>query len=139
VKNREFGRRYAWRVMVIGIGIDLVDVDTFKADFENHPTALSRTFSKAELDYCFSTASPFQSLSSRFAAKEAFMKAIGTGSTDEVHFHEITVEHDSAGRPSICLQGGAEEVYRTLGRPKIQLSMSHLKSIACAVVVLDRE
>ena len=124
--------------MVIGLGIDLVDVDAFRADFENHPTALARTFSKAELEYCFSTASPFESLSSRFAAKEAFMKAIGTGSTDDVHFHEITVEQDSAGKPFLRLRGGAEAVFMALGTPQVQLSMSHLRSIACAVVVLDR-
>lgn len=125
--------------MVIGVGIDLVDVDEFRKDFENHPTALERTFSKAELDYCFSTANPFQSLSSRFAAKEAFMKDVGTGSTDEVHFYDIMVEPDSAGRPLLRLEGGAEAAHRALGSPKMQLSMSHLRSTACAVVILDRD
>ena len=123
--------------MLVGIGIDLVDVASFQQDFEHHETAIRRTFSKAEADYCFSTNTPFQGLSARFAAKEAFMKAIGTGSTDEVHFHEITVAHDPAGRPVLQLEGGAAAAHHALGSPRISLSLTHLKAVACAVVVLD--
>lgn len=125
--------------MVIGVGLDLVDVESFRADFEAHPTALQRTFSKAEMEYSFSTTSPYQSLSSRFAAKEAFMKAIGTGSTDEIHFQDINVEHDVRGKPTLLLQGGAAVAHRALGAPRIQLSMTHSQSVACAVVILDKE
>ena len=125
--------------MVIGIGIDLVDVGSFKQDFEFHPSALSKTFSESELRYCFSTAAPFQSLASRFAAKEAFMKAIKTGSTDEVNFADITVLHEEGGAPCLQLAAGAAEAHRRLGSPMIQLSITHLSSVACALVVLDRQ
>jgi holo-[acyl-carrier protein] synthase len=125
--------------MVVGVGIDLVDVVSFKTDAEGSPTFLQEVFSETERRYCFAMAEPYQSFAARFAAKEAVMKALGTGSTDSVNFSDIIINIDETGPPYVSLQGGAAEAHAQLGSPRIHVSLTHLRSIASAVVILDHQ
>jgi holo-[acyl-carrier protein] synthase len=124
--------------MIVGLGIDIVDVESFRSDFSDCQEALNETFSEEEISYCFAKADPYQSLAARFAAKEAVMKALGTGSTDEVDFSDVIIAIGEEGPPYVILRGGAAEVHIRLGSPKMHLSITHLRSIASAVVVLDQ-
>ena len=118
--------------MIDGIGIDVVDIDRFKASLERTPGLAQKLFTEAE------QTKPVASLAARFAAKEAFSKALGTGLRGDVNLHAITVAHDDMGKP--CFQFNAN-VSLILSQHKINqqhLSISDEKNIAVAFVVLEK-
>lgn len=95
-------------------------------------------FSPKEIDYCDSKHFPAQHYAARFAAKEAFFKALGTGWRDGRRFKDIEVLGDSLGKPDIILSGKTKEEYDKDGLKNIQLSMSHIKEYALAFVVIEQ-
>ena len=120
--------------MILGVGIDLIEVDRFR----NHEVeVIGGPFSHAELEYCFSKRTPERHLAGRFAAKEAFLKALGSGALTTGEFAEIEVVNGSAGDPALQLSGGVAERAAKLNVAKIHLSLTHTATTAAAVVVLE--
>ena len=100
--------------------------------------ALRKTrFTPDEIAYCAGRARKFEHLAARFAAKEATLKALGTGITGGASMQEVEVVHDAASRPEIRLRGGVLRRARSLGVTAAHLSISHTAGVAAAVVVLE--
>jgi holo-[acyl-carrier protein] synthase len=123
--------------MIIGTGIDIIEVDRVAHRVGSDNGFREFVFSKQEIQYCDSKASPFQHYAARFAAKEAFLKAIGRGWGSGILLHEIEIFNEDNGRPCLRLSGQTESELAPLGIRLIHLSLSHLKTMATAVVILE--
>lgn len=124
--------------MIVGIGTDLVLVSEFTTSVDEQPGRyLERIFTAHEISEAQSRADPYQALAARLAVKEAFMKAIGTGWTDEVDWRHIEIRNDEAGKPYVQLYDLTEGLARTKGVAQIHVSMSHTPLVASAFVVLE--
>lgn len=124
--------------MIVGTGIDIAEVDRIAATilrFGQRFTA--RVFTEAEIRYCESKANKAERYAARFAAKEAGMKAIGTGWSRGVRWQDIEVQRLPGGRPTVVFHGRAGEFYAKLGAKQAHLSLTHTKGMAMAVVVLE--
>jgi len=95
-------------------------------------------FSKNEIIYCESKANKFECYAARFAAKEAFFKALGTGWLDGTNFNEVEIVHDENGKPELVLSGQTKVTLTSWGINKILVSLSHIRSIASAVVIIEK-
>lgn len=120
--------------MISGIGIDMIEVERVQDKIVNKPGFRELIFSENEISYCESKKNKFEHYAARFAAKEAFLKAIGTGWTNEIAFNEIEIKNDVNGKPEILLSGTAA----VLHTDKILVSLSHLKSMATAIVIIEK-
>lgn len=127
--------------MIIGIGIDLVEVKRIKA-LLNKPN-LGRIFTAQEIRYCRSKANPAESFAARFAAKEAFLKAIGTGwgTAQSPNLNEIEVQIRNSQFPirNLSLSGKAKAICRKLKVTRTHLSLTHTNDYAIAVVILEKK
>lgn len=124
--------------MVIGVGIDLVEVARLEALFERHPErAAARLFTPGEIAECEARANPSECLAARFAAKEAFLKALGTGLRDGIAWRHIRVGNGEHGRPLIETTARAAEKLEALGRSSVHVTMTHDGGMAAAVVVIE--
>lgn len=122
---------------MLGLGIDIVEVARIRALLRRHPErAPERLFAPEEREDCAGRAAPEECLAARFAAKEAFLKALGTGLRDGLAWREIRVRQDGRGRPELLLSGGAAERLRRRGGERVHLSLSHEAGLAVAVVVI---
>lgn len=124
--------------MVLGTGVDVVSVQRIGAFRERHKEyGLRRLYSPAELEYCLGLAAPDPSLAARFAAKEAYFKALGTGYGRGGRWNEVEVARSLGGRPVLLLRGRAAEMARFSGVRRIHLSLSHTADLATATVLLE--
>jgi holo-[acyl-carrier protein] synthase len=124
--------------MVVGIGIDLAEVDRLEAAITKHGERfLNRVYTEAERRYCESKANKFERFAGRFAAKEAAMKAIGTGWKRGVAWREFEVMRSPSGQPIIVFHGKAAEIAKGLGVKKALVTISHSKANAIAQVLLE--
>lgn len=125
--------------VIVGTGIDLIAVARI-ARFRTRwrQSGLQRLFTAAELDYCDSLAHPEPSLAARFAAKEAFFKAIGTGFGRGGGWRDVEVVRAPSGRPRLRLRGRAAGLARRRGVRRIHVSLSHSSEHAIAHVLLER-
>lgn len=122
---------------LIGIGVDLVEVERITAAVTRHgPTFLQRIFTPQEIAFC---GVRHERLAARFAAKEAVAKAFGTGIGAAMGFQDIEVVNEASGRPSVVLHRGAAATATARGVVKIHLSLSHTASHAIAQVVITGE
>lgn len=121
---------------VIGIGIDLVDIDRFRRSLERTPTMRARLFTAAELDDVAPQADPIPSLAARFAAREAVMKSLGVG-LGAFGFHDAWVERAASGQPSLVVRGRAAELAAQAGVATWHLSLTHSDTMAAAYVIAD--
>lgn len=120
---------------VFGVGIDLVRVERIRAALQRHPDRfLKRIFTPAEVAFCETLADRLPSYAGRFAAKEAFSKALGTGLRGAIGWTEIEVRDNERSRPTIRCTGRAAAL---LGQRRIHLSISHLDDYATAMVVIE--
>ena len=120
---------------MIGLGLDVVEVDRFRRAITRRASLQQRLFTNAELADVEVSRDPVPRLAARFAAKEAVMKALGVG-IGAVRWHDIEVRRDSdSGKPSLVVHGLAAERAATLGVTGWQLSLTHTRSAAAAVVV----
>ncbi len=118
------------------IGIDICETNRFIKLSQNEEF-LARIFTPAEIEYCGKGAVSNQRFAARFAAKEAFSKAVGTGLGKNVHLNEIEIIKNEAGQPTIRLHGTTSDFFsQTFPNKTINLSISHEKTVAVAVVVL---
>ena len=115
--------------MIVGIGVDLVDIGRFERTLERTPRLLERLFTPGER-----TLAP-RSLAARYAAKEAFIKALG--GSDGVHWTEIDVTPEASGRPRFTLTGSTAAVVADRGITAVHLSMSHDAGLATAYVIAE--
>lgn len=115
--------------MIVGIGVDLVDIPRFERTIERTPRLLTRLFSPAE------QLRPPRSLAARYAAKEALIKALG--GSDGMHWTEIEVTPEASGRPWFTLTGSTAAVVAARGITTLHLSMSHDAGFATAFVVAE--
>jgi holo-[acyl-carrier protein] synthase len=95
-------------------------------------------FSKNEIDYCETKSDKFVHYAARFAAKEAFFKAMGTGWAEGTAFNEVEITNNDAGKPELSLLGATRKSLVAQGIIRISLSLSHLKTIASAVVIIEK-
>ena len=124
--------------MVIGTGLDLVSVPRFDRFRRRHELrGLRRIFTQHELDYCLGLVKSTPSLAARFAAKEAFFKAVGTGLGRAGGWHDVEVLRLESGRPLLCLHARAAAFVQNLQVRRIHLSLSHTDELAGASVILE--
>ena len=124
--------------MILGVGVDIEEVERLKAAIERHGRRfLDRVFTPGEIAYVDHAANRFQRYAARFAAKEAAMKAIGTGWAEGVRWQDIEIVNSESGRPEMKLSGKAAEIAASLGCRAVHVSLSHTKRMAIAQVVLD--
>ena len=114
---------------VIGVGIDVVDIDRFELSLERTPSLRDRLFTPAE------ATRPIASLAARFAAKEALAKALGA--PHGMSWHDAEVVSEDSGRPLLSIRGTVQARADELGVRHVHLSLSHDAGIASAVVVLE--
>jgi holo-[acyl-carrier protein] synthase len=125
--------------MIIGIGIDLVEVDRLRRSVERFGDKfLKRLFIDNEINYCQTKSNSYQHFAVRFAAKEALLKAIGTGLSDGITWHQIEIINDKLGKPSILTQGTCHEILQKLDAKNPKLSLSHTRHHGIAVVILEQ-
>jgi holo-[acyl-carrier protein] synthase len=126
--------------MIVGLGTDLVGVARIAGVYTRHGEHfLARTYSAGERAYCLAARDPAERLAARWAAKEACMKALGTGWAKGVTFTDISLLADAAGVPRLQLAGEAERVAQRLGARHWHCSVSHSDGFAIAVVVLEAD
>ena len=114
---------------ILGIGVDVVDISRFAASLERTPTLRTRLFTPAEVDL------PLESLAGRFAAKEAFVKALRAPAG--MSWQDIEVVNDPQGAPVLVLRGAALDRSNELGITTAHVSISHDTSVATAFVVAE--
>ena len=118
---------------VIGIGTDIVECLRIAQMIERHGELfLTRVFTANEIGYCSSRRTATQHYAGRWAAKEAVMKALGTGWSRGIGWREIEIRLDPSGRPSVALGGGAREACERLGIGDILVTISHCRTHATA-------
>jgi holo-[acyl-carrier protein] synthase len=126
--------------MIVGLGIDLVRIDRVWAVLERKgERALRRFFTAAEAERCAAAKHPPESFAARFAAKEAFFKALGTGWGIGGAWTEVEVVSAATGAPSLRLAGKAAALAAARGTARIHLSMTHDHDTASAVVILEAD
>ena len=119
---------------VRGVGTDVVDVAKLRRTLDRTPGFEARVFDPAEVAYCRAKADPVPSFAARFAAKEAVMKALGTGWGYGVDFLDIVVTTESSGAPRVLLRN---EAAARAGGGQVHVSLSHAAGVAMAFAVLD--
>ena len=129
--------RYSGKV-ILGSGVDLCEVPRIQSAFERHGARfLQRIFTPLEIAYCDRKANRFERYAARFAAKEAGMKALGTGWRRGVTWKDFEVANLPSGRPTLRLTGKAAEISQKLGVKNIALSITHTSAQALAQVILE--
>jgi holo-[acyl-carrier protein] synthase len=118
------------------VGVDLVDVPAFQRRFEGRDDVLKGVFTDAELGYCLGRRWPWTHLAARFAAKEAALKALGSGLAGAMTWRDVEVTRDVAGAPRLSLHGAVGEAVAREGLTGGSVSLSHTRDQAIAVVVL---
>jgi holo-[acyl-carrier protein] synthase len=124
--------------MIVGLGIDIAEVDRIESAIRRYGERfLKRIFTASEVAYCQSKANSFERFAGRFAAKEAAMKAIGTGWKRGVKWRDFEVVREPSGRPSIRFSGVAAGFAERLGTKRALLSITHTAAQAIAQVILE--
>jgi holo-[acyl-carrier protein] synthase len=124
--------------MIAGLGIDLIEVERIAININKGGGFRELVFSAGEIHYCEAKTNKFEHYAARFAAKEAFFKALGTGWAEGTAFNEVEVTNDEKGKPQLALLGATKKSLDSWGIIKISLSLSHLKSVASAVVIIEK-
>ncbi len=123
--------------MILGIGTDLIEVERVMEKMEKKAGFKELVFSPHEIAYCEAMAFRYEHYAARFAAKEAFLKAIGTGWRSGTAFNEIEIYNDAEGKPGIRFLGNTATTIEKLNTGKIFVSLSHLKTVAHAIVIIE--
>ena len=124
--------------MIVGIGVDLCEVERMESAIARHGERfLARIYTPAERAYCESKPNRMERFAGRFAAKEAAMKAIGTGWSRGVGWRDFEVMRAASGQPVIVFHGAARSIAEGLGVSRALVSITHIRSLAMAQVVLE--
>lgn len=121
----------------VGLGVDIVEIERMQKILERTPSFAKKVYSEAERAYCDAKARPEIHYATRFAAKEAVLKALGTGFSEGIGVRDVEVVRNAKGKPNAVLSGRAREVADEQGVIDIQLSLSytHLEAVACAMAI----
>ena len=124
--------------MIVGIGIDLAEVDRIRQAIERHGRRfIERIYTEKEIAYVERKANKYERYAARFAAKEAGMKAVGTGWKRGVRWRDFEVTNLPSGRPTLQLHGEAAKFAESLGVRNIALSITHTAAQGMAIVILE--
>ncbi len=118
------------------VGVDLVDVPALEMRFAGRDDALASIFTAAELAYCRGQARPWRHLAARLAAKEALLKALGSGLSGAMQWHDVEVIRDPAGAPRLAVTGATADMLARADLAVASVSLSHTAAQAIAVVLL---
>lgn len=125
--------------MIVGVGVDLAEVTRIRAAFERHGERFrNRIFTPLEIAYCERKANKFERYAARFAAKEAGMKAIGTGMRGGVRWQDFEVVNLPSGKPTLRFHGKAATYAERLGVNNVALSITHTSETSLAHVILEQ-
>ena len=125
--------------MIYGIGIDLIEIERMqRAITRTGARLIERLYTDVEQDYCRMQHPPYACYAARFAAKEAFLKALGTGLRQHMRWRDMEVWRDDLGKPSLRLYGYLHERCIAADIRHIHLSLSHSVTCAIAQVILER-
>jgi holo-[acyl-carrier protein] synthase len=121
---------------VVGIGADIVECLRIAQMIERHGELfVGRVYTPQEIEYCSARKAATQHYAARWAAKEAVLKAVGTGWVRGISFRDIEIMTDAAGQPSVALSGGALEVCENRNIERVLVTLSHCRSHATAYAV----
>lgn len=123
--------------MIRGIGIDMIEVERIALKVGKDSGFRELVFSQDEIEYCESKTHCAEHYAARFAAKEAFFKALGTGWKNGTAFNEIEIVHDAEGCPHLKFTGETAKTLESLKLGKIIVSLSHIRSVATAIVIIE--
>lgn len=122
--------------MIVGLGLDIAEIDRVGAAITRHGAHfLERLYTPREVAYCESHKNRFERYAARFAAKEAAMKALGTGWRNGIRWRDIEVTREPSGKPTLALEGVARQFADRLGVRTISLSITHSGNLALAEVI----
>jgi len=124
--------------VIVGLGLDIAEIDRIEAAITRHGAPfLERVFTPGEVAYCERYRNKFERYAARFAAKEAAMKALGTGWRRGVRWRDIEVTREPSGKPTLRLEGIAKQVAEALGVKNISLTITHSGNWALAEVIFE--
>jgi holo-[acyl-carrier protein] synthase len=124
--------------LIVGLGVDIAEVPRIKTAIERHGEPfLRRIFTPNEVEYCERFKNKFERYAGRFAAKEAAMKALGTGWRRGIRWVDLEVVREPSGRPTLALVGEAAKIAAQLGVKRISLSITHTEAQALAQVIFE--
>jgi holo-[acyl-carrier protein] synthase len=125
--------------VIISIGIDIIEVYRIRETLERTPRFAVRVFTEKERAYCEAKGvTSARSYAARFAAKEAFLKALKTGWRGRITWHDIEIVSNEMGVPSLEIRGEARKILENLGANQIHLTLSHTTEHAVAQVILEK-
>lgn len=125
--------------MILSIGVDIIEVYRIRETIERTPRFVDRVYTSAERAYCDQKgAAAAQSYAARFAAKEAFLKALKTGWSGKITWHDIEIVSDENRVPSLKISNEAKRLVDAIGATDIHLSISHTTEHAVAQVILEK-
>lgn len=124
--------------MVVGLGTDLIEIERVQQSLDRFGERfMQKIFTEGEIAYCQQKKQAAESFASRFAAKEATAKALGTGISRGIAWKEIEVRREAGGRPTLHLNGRAAERAAAMGVRHFHLSLTHSRQVAMAVVIAE--
>ncbi len=123
---------------IVGTGIDIVECLRIAQMIERHGELfITRVYTDAEIEYCTARKAATQHYAGRWAAKEAVLKALGTGWRRGISWRDIEIRNDRKGAPTVKLQAGARDVMEKAGIQRLHVSISHCRSFAVAHVIAE--
>ena len=124
--------------MIVGIGIDLVEIDHIQRLLDRYGDVfVQKVFTPEEIAFCSTKARPAENYAARFAAKEAALKAIGTGVQKGMGFKDVWIEREAYRAPRLVLRRGAQSKAAELGIKRFHVSLTHTAQYAAAYVVAE--
>lgn len=124
--------------MILGIGTDIIEVPRVAEKMQRHQGFRDFVFSATEIAYCEKMTNKYEHYAARFAAKEAFLKALGKGWQSGTSFNEIEIIHNIDGKPVLHTIGETEITLKRIPAFQIHVSLSHVKEFAVAFVILEK-
>jgi holo-[acyl-carrier protein] synthase len=124
---------------IYGVGVDIVEIDRIKGAVERWKRRfIKRLFTQEEINYCTEKKDPYRCFAARFAAKEAVLKALGTGWGDGIGWLDIEILNTRSGKPWVKFRDRAEEFMKLRSLKKVFISLSHSRDYAAAVAVIEQ-
>ncbi|HTK21390.1 MAG TPA: holo-ACP synthase [Mucilaginibacter sp.] len=124
--------------MIVGLGIDIVEVERIEEKMRKGNGFRELVFSANEIAYCENKTNKFEHYAARFAAKEAFFKALGTGWLNGTAFNEVEIINNEIGKPEIVLLDETGATIGPMNFSNILVSLTHVKKMASAVVIIEK-
>lgn len=124
--------------MIIGLGTDIIEIERMQRSLNKGDEFKKLVYSNEEISYCESQGKSVASYAGRFAAKEAFLKALGTGWVGEMKLYDISVVKNEEGKPSFNIKDDVKKMVDKLEVKNIHLSISHSNHYATAVVIFEK-